>query len=150
MYHNTTMLQYHVSEWRYLRFAKFSQPMSMSTGVRAHVRNIIKNFFFDKKKSLIFRIYGIRCETICPLNFYGPNCNVSCVAQDNCNAGHWMCNINGNKVCKPNWNGPNCTNKTITAISDPDCPNSLYANGGCQNGGSCFNGGCCCSLGFTG
>lgn len=92
----------------------------------------------------------MRCENKCPQNYYGVNCSKYCVAQSNCISGHFSCDNNGNLVCEANWIWPNCTKKSIAAIGDPDCPNTLLSDGGCQNGGTCFNYACCCNVGFTG
>ncbi len=81
---------------------------------------------------------------------YGPNCNIPCNAQNSCNSGHFQCDTNGMLVCQPNWLPPNCNTKAISTVSDPECPNSLLAGGGCQNGGTCFNNTCCCPPGITG
>ena len=96
------------------------------------------------------RAYGVRCENLCPPNFYGPNCNVSCLSSDSCSSGHYTCDTMGNRVCKPNWLGTNCNAKTISPVVDPECPSNILSNGGCYNGGTCFNKGCCCAAGFTG
>jgi hypothetical protein len=97
-----------------------------------------------------YRAYGLRCETLCPPNFYGKYCNISCIQTDDCVNGHWNCDWNGNKQCKTYWLGPNCNAKVISPSIDPECPNSLYGNGGCYNGGTCWKKGCCCPSGFTG
>ncbi len=92
----------------------------------------------------------MRCETRCPPNLYGPNCNIFCNPQNNCNSGHFICDIAGNLVCESNWLPPNCNTKILNPSLDPDCPQPLLAGGGCQNGGTCFNQTCCCSPGYTG
>ena len=95
-------------------------------------------------------MYGIRCETVCPPNFYGSTCSIECLKNDDCANGHWTCNSSGDRVCKMNWLGSNCNAKTISPVVDPECPNNLLNNGGCYNGGTCCNKGCCCAPGFTG
>jgi hypothetical protein len=100
--------------------------------------------------SICNRTYGTRCETVCPPNFYGQNCEINCVESDDCVNGHWRCDQTGKRLCKPNWLGVNCNTKTVAPIVDPECPNNMFTNGGCYNGGTCFQKRCCCASGFTG
>lgn len=69
---------------------------------------------------------------------------------DDCVNGHWNCDWNGNRQCKTYWMGSNCNSKVISPSVDPECPNSMYAHGGCYNGGTCWKKSCCCPPGYTG
>lgn len=96
------------------------------------------------------RTYGFRCEKLCPADLYGPYCNITCIQSNDCINGHWTCDNSGNRICRTNWIGQNCNQKSIQPMFDPDCPNNLATNGGCYNGGTCYNKQCCCPPGFTG
>ncbi|CAH1791161.1 unnamed protein product, partial [Owenia fusiformis] len=95
---------------------------------------------------------GIHCETYdpqCPPNYYNlPGCNVFCLAADDCNRGHYICNPNtGAKVCLPGYTYPEmeCKIKTTPPPTDPDCPRDSP----CIHG-RCYKGGCCCDEHYTG
>ncbi|CAH1781766.1 unnamed protein product [Owenia fusiformis] len=45
---------------------------------------------------------------LCPKDYYGPNCTVHCIAQDDCQ-GHYKCHwADGSKVCLSGWGGEEC------------------------------------------
>lgn len=51
----------------------------------------------------------MRFRVDCLQNFYGPDCSVPCVAQNDNVNGHFVCDQNtGSRVCLPNFYGPNC------------------------------------------
>ncbi|KAL8625727.1 hypothetical protein ACOMHN_044002 [Nucella lapillus] len=83
----------------------------------------------------------------CLQNYFGPNCDVFCIEKDSCSEGHYYCNREtGQKSCHNGWYGADCTFRTVSSASDPECPR----DGTCLNGGMCFNGTCCCQDRFSG
>lgn len=42
--------------------------------------------------------FKIRVRLYCQANYYGSDCSVHCVPQDN-NSGHYTCGSNGEKIC---------------------------------------------------
>ncbi|CAH1777875.1 unnamed protein product, partial [Owenia fusiformis] len=93
---------------------------------------------------------GSNCESFiasCPPNYYGPRCEVYCLAADDCERGHYTCDPNtGTKDCLPNWYGTDCKVRNLPPILDPECPDI----GVCLNFGQCHQKTCCCTPGFTG
>ena len=39
--------------------------------------------------------------TMCQENFYGPNCDIFCLAQDDNESGHYTCSYDGSIQCLP-------------------------------------------------
>ena len=69
----------------------------------------------------------------CAPNWYGPECNVYCEQRNDC-GGHYSCTPEGQRVCNPGWNGPNCEHRyrgNDLNTRDDQCP----ANYDCLNGG---------------
>ncbi|XP_059175632.1 neurogenic locus notch homolog protein 1-like [Physella acuta] len=84
----------------------------------------------------------------CPVNYYGPKCEVFCRQQYECGeeTGQFYCNeLTGQKVCMFGWSGPDCSTRDQTVRLDVPCPRSV-----CRNGGACLNATCCCQPGYTG
>lgn len=55
-----------------------------------------------------FRLY-IESAVYCASNFYGPQCDVYCLASDSCD-GHFTCDpVDGSRDCLPGWTGDDCT-----------------------------------------
>jgi len=44
----------------------------------------------------------------CQATFYGNQCNVQCIPNDDC-TGSYTCNSTGAKICSPGWYEPDCT-----------------------------------------
>lgn len=60
---------------------------------------------------------GLELELFCDRNYYGDACNVKCVPRDD-PSGHYNCDHQGRKVCKPGWYGSSCT-KYCVPRDDP-------------------------------
>lgn len=52
----------------------------------------------------------LQLEVYCAKNYYGPTC--SCSPQDD-SSGHYTCDNQGRKVCRPHWYGGSCTRRCI-------------------------------------
>ncbi|KAK7491942.1 hypothetical protein BaRGS_00016788, partial [Batillaria attramentaria] len=82
----------------------------------------------------------------CPLNYFGPQCDVYCYPRDDC-SGHYTCDLlTGDQLCRDGYKGDNC--EVLKTCSDAPC----------LNGGSCsqYRSGsvdtfyCSCPQNFTG
>ncbi|XP_052786315.1 protein jagged-1-like [Mya arenaria] len=83
----------------------------------------------------------------CPVDHYGPSCNVQCRPRDTCLDGHYICHPDtGAKICLPGWHGYECGSRIVPAVKDPACQQGP----GCKNDGQCFHGSCCCRHDYTG
>ena len=51
---------------------------------------------------------GLELELYCDKNYYGAACNVKCIPRDD-SSGHYTCDQEGRKVCRPGWFGSSCT-----------------------------------------
>ena len=51
--------------------------------------------------SMTFRVM------VCLENYYGPNCDIYCLAQDNSETGHYNCNDDGSIRCLPGFENVN-------------------------------------------
>lgn len=94
----------------------------------------------------------------CSTNHYTTKCNVRCVQQDSCYAGHYTCNsITGEKICMAGFKDPS-TNCVMRDTSVRLCQQSDQAF--CSNNGFCYQNlvqlinttfpTCCCNQGFGG
>ena len=98
----------------------------------------------------MLKFAGTFCEiSICNTGFFGPNCDMECIATDNC-GGHFACApVTGQKVCNPGWTGleSDCVIRDWRGVGpDPQCPTDRV----CANGGTCFRGSCCCAPNWYG
>ncbi|XP_061181618.1 uncharacterized protein LOC133190156 [Saccostrea echinata] len=51
---------------------------------------------------------NLSVTSYCDQNYYGPDCDINCVAEDfGCN-GHYKCGVRGEKICNPGWTGKDC------------------------------------------
>jgi hypothetical protein len=95
---------------------------------------------------------GYNCEikkdkTKCLQGKYGTYCDIECKEEDSC-AGHYKCNITGEKACIGNFKDTKTS--CVTAIDTKiNCPTGAADNCG-TNGLHCFNKQCCCKPGFRG
>ena len=68
------------------------------------------------RKSLTLRDRGVSLaldlELSCDGNYYGSSCSVKCVPRDD-SSGHYNCDNQGRKVCRPHWFGKSCTRSCV-------------------------------------
>ncbi|XP_074654184.1 uncharacterized protein LOC141908184 [Tubulanus polymorphus] len=70
----------------------------------------------------------IEVKAFCNPNYYGPQCTIKCMNQDDAN-GHYLCDEEtGERKCLPGWSGDSCTDAINECASSP-----------CQNGGTCID-----------
>ncbi|KAK3591160.1 hypothetical protein CHS0354_029007, partial [Potamilus streckersoni] len=78
----------------------------------------IAGYNFSITSQTVYNITGTRDRTAtrillgiavyCDQHYYGPQCAIKCVGQNDCN-GHYVCDEQGHKKCSPGWDGINCT-----------------------------------------
>ncbi len=51
-------------------------------------------------------------KVACSVNYYGSNCATYCIAQSSTTSGYYTCATNGNRVCRQEWTGSQCTTRT--------------------------------------
>ncbi|CAF0904049.1 unnamed protein product, partial [Adineta ricciae] len=103
-------------------------------------------------------------KSYCRATFYGKQCSVQCIPNDDCTSSYTCHPITGNKICSSGWYGSECSirNTSMTcssssgniAIIQCDRVSTCSFEGLiCQNGGFCRHDQsttCCCPFGFTG
>ncbi|NP_001292179.1 uncharacterized protein LOC100632656 precursor [Amphimedon queenslandica] len=92
------------------------------------------NGYYDRAQ------FKIRVRLFCQQNYYGSNCNVYCVQQNDDTNGHYTCGSDGAKICNNGYTNPsgNC----LTPICSSGCSSQ---NGYCNVPGECL-----CNTGWTG
>uniref|UniRef100_A0A1I8H8I3 Delta-like protein n=1 Tax=Macrostomum lignano TaxID=282301 RepID=A0A1I8H8I3_9PLAT len=121
---------------------------------------------------------ALQISVQCEVHYYGSDCSKFCQPRSDYNGGHYYCDMDGNKICKPTYNlATGCREKFCS--SEPcknggrciDLPDKFVCKcrpsfGGatcirelqpcqysrpCQNGGTCIaRVGCACPAGFHG
>jgi hypothetical protein len=73
-------------------------------------------FFFalSKKPSFICRII-IGLKTYCRPTFYGSQCSIQCIPNDDCTSSYTCNPITGEKICSSGWYGSECSNHHTTS-----------------------------------
>ncbi|CAF2104402.1 unnamed protein product [Rotaria magnacalcarata] len=95
---------------------------------------------------------NIGLMSYCQVTYYGKQCSIRCISNDDCTSSYACDKITGAKTCSPGWYGVECTFRNASYIQ-PSCVSTALT---CDNGGFCqvFNNTnqptCCCSPGFTG
>jgi hypothetical protein len=84
----------------------------------------------------------IALKTYCRPTFYGKQCSIQCIPNDDCTSSYTCDSITGEKLCSPGWSGNECIKH----------PTSSRCSLSCQNGGFCRTNQsiCCCPKGYTG
>ncbi|XP_046566698.1 neurogenic locus notch homolog protein 1-like [Haliotis rubra] len=101
---------------------------------RSVVRGDFQDYTLTGKRSILPTRLDAAVAVQCDRFFYGDDCSINCVENDDCN-GHYTCNpITGAKICNDGWAAQQCANSA-------ECVR--YGNGF-----SDFY--CCCAPGFTG
>ncbi|CAF3399711.1 unnamed protein product [Rotaria socialis] len=87
----------------------------------------------------------VALKTYCRPTFYGKQCSIQCIPNDDCTSSYTCDRVTGQKICSSGWFGSECSirQKSSTCLS---------------SGLTCFNDGfcrknqstCCCPIGFTG
>ncbi|CAF0762583.1 unnamed protein product [Rotaria sp. Silwood1] len=95
---------------------------------------------------------SIGLMTYCQATYYGQQCSVRCISNDDCTSSYTCDTITGTKICSPGWYGVECAFRNKSYIQ-PICSSNTLT---CYNDGFChaFNNTnqptCCCPFGFTG
>ncbi|CAF3387595.1 unnamed protein product [Rotaria sp. Silwood1] len=95
---------------------------------------------------------SIGLMTYCQATYYGQQCSVRCISNDDCTSSYTCDTITGIKICTPGWYGVECAFRNKSYIQ-PICSSNALT---CYNDGFChaFNNTnqptCCCPFGFTG
>ncbi|CAF3380446.1 unnamed protein product [Rotaria sp. Silwood1] len=95
---------------------------------------------------------SIGLMTYCQATYYGQQCSVRCISNDDCTSSYTCDTITGTKICSPGWYGVECAFRNKSYIQ-PICSSNALT---CYNDGFChaFNNTnqptCCCPFGFTG
>ncbi|CAF3578872.1 unnamed protein product [Adineta steineri] len=87
----------------------------------------------------------IGVKSYCRPTFYGKQCTIQCIPNNDCTSSYTCNSITGEKICSPGWYGNECSMHNISST----CLSSELT---CFNGGFCRNNQstCCCPIGFTG
>ncbi|WAR00854.1 DLL1-like protein [Mya arenaria] len=86
----------------------------------------------------------IRFRFTCNKHYFGIGCDVLCRIRDD-QYGHYHCDVNGTRVCKPGWSGDYCDKHHVsnyTCVCPPgfggnNCKFPLCYPGFCFHGGEC-------------
>ncbi|CAF4314962.1 unnamed protein product, partial [Adineta steineri] len=87
----------------------------------------------------------IGVKSYCRPTFYGKQCTIQCIPNNDCTSSYTCNSITGEKICSPGWYGNECSVHNVSST----CLSSELT---CYNGGFCRNNQstCCCPIGFTG
>uniref|UniRef100_A0A1I8FTZ8 Delta-like protein n=1 Tax=Macrostomum lignano TaxID=282301 RepID=A0A1I8FTZ8_9PLAT len=76
---------------------------------------------------IVNRIENYQISVQCEVHYYGSDCSKFCQPRSDYNGGHYYCDMDGNKICKPTYNlATGCREKFCS--SEP-----------CKNGGRCID-----------
>ncbi|CAF4618015.1 unnamed protein product [Rotaria sp. Silwood1] len=98
----------------------------------------------SKKQSNINQMI-IALKSYCRPTYYGKQCSIQCIPNDDCTSSYTCNPITGQKICSSGWYGSECSIRDTSST----CLSSGLT---CYNGGFCRNNQstCCCPIGYTG
>ncbi len=56
----------------------------------------------------------------CQATYYGNQCSVQCIPNDDCTSSYTCDSVTGTKICSPDWSGVDCTIRNSSSIP-PSC-----------------------------
>ena len=58
----------------------------------------------------------IALKTYCRATFYGKQCSIQCIPNDDCTSSYTCQSITGEKICSPGWSGSECSKHNASSI----------------------------------
>ncbi|CAF2376052.1 unnamed protein product [Rotaria sp. Silwood2] len=124
-------------------YTTFRIDMSYSSSTDGVFQQLTLIDLSKKQSNINQMIIGLK--SYCRPTFYGKQCSIQCIPNDDCTSSYTCNLITGQKICSSGWYGSECSMRDTSST----CLSSGLT---CYNGGFCRNNQstCCCPIGYIG
>ncbi|XP_062586895.1 delta-like protein D [Saccostrea cucullata] len=77
-----------------------------------------QDYLFNGDRPQLRSKLNLSVSSYCDQNYYGPDCDINCVAEDYGCSGHYKCGVSGEKICHAGWTGKDCDVQIPGGVGD--------------------------------